>query len=59
MKDRFPKKYEPTFEQALYADREQQGYFSPEGVEKATGKKTKGKFTISMPPPNVTGVLHL
>ncbi len=51
-----PKEHEPT----LYAWWESQGYFKPEtlvklGVASATGRR----FCITMPPPNVTGILHL
>ncbi len=59
MKDRFPKKYDPSFEQALYHEREEAGYFTPERVAQHTGRKPTGKFIISIPPPNVTGVLHI
>lgn len=62
-----PKAYEPEkFEQDLYQTWENQGYFRPEVVEKQSGEKLSydrakdGKpFVISMPPPNVTGKLHM
>jgi valyl-tRNA synthetase len=49
-----PKIYEPkTVERALYDWWEAQGYFKPRLVP---GRRP---FVISMPPPNVTGKLHL
>ena len=49
-----PKIYDPkTVERALYDWWEAQGYFKPRLVE---GRRP---FVISMPPPNVTGKLHL
>jgi valyl-tRNA synthetase len=50
----FSKKYEPEiFEKEIYKDWEQNGCFVPK--ESKTGKS----FYIPIPPPNVTGVLHL
>ena len=40
-------------EKRLYDWWEQEGFFSP------SGRTGEGKFVISMPPPNVTGKLHL
>src|SRR5580765_5584949 len=52
--DSIPKAYEPqTVEKRLYAWWEERGYFKPR--ERADRKP----FVISMPPPNVTGALHL
>ena len=48
------KTYEPNeIEQGLYDQWEKAGYFS----SKRGGEK--GVFTIMMPPPNVTGSLHI
>ncbi len=48
------KNYDPKeFEERLYAWWEEKGYFTPE-VD-----KDKKPFTIVMPPPNITGQLHL
>jgi valyl-tRNA synthetase len=53
MKD-FSKKYDPkAFEENIYALWEKGGSFAP------TSEKTKESFYIPIPPPNVTGVLHL
>jgi valyl-tRNA synthetase len=50
----FPKKYNPKeFEQKLYQNWENNGLFKPR--ESRTGEQ----FYIPIPPPNVTGVLHL
>jgi valyl-tRNA synthetase len=49
------KAYEPQlYEEPLYNWWENQGYFKPE----IAGEKAES-FVISMPPPNVTGALHL
>jgi valyl-tRNA synthetase len=49
------KAYEPKlFEEPLYAWWESQGYFKPEYAGPAAEP-----FVIAMPPPNVTGALHL
>ncbi|AYF53264.1 valine--tRNA ligase [Clostridium novyi] len=48
------KTYDPKeFEDKLYEKWEEKGYFTPE-VD-----KTKKPYTIMMPPPNITGQLHL
>ena len=48
------KKYNPRdFEDKLYANWCEKGYFTP---KKGSGKPP---FTIVIPPPNVTGQLHL
>ena len=47
-------KYEPkSFEDEIYKNWEQKGYFRP------SGDKTKESYCIMMPPPNVTGKLHM
>ena len=47
-------KYEPNeFEEKIYNNWEKKGYFKP------SGDKTKGSYCIMMPPPNVTGKLHM
>ncbi|MBT4209605.1 MAG: valine--tRNA ligase [Candidatus Komeilibacteria bacterium] len=49
------KAYEPSkYEDDIYKIWEESGFFNPDNLD------TKGKaFTISMPPPNATGILHL
>ncbi len=47
-------KFNPKdFEDTLYAEWEEKGYFKP------SDDKTKETFCIMMPPPNVTGKLHM
>ena len=47
-------KFNPKdFEDRLYEDWEKKGYFKP------SGSKEKGNYCIMMPPPNVTGKLHM
>ncbi|MFH0955821.1 MAG: valine--tRNA ligase [Candidatus Falkowbacteria bacterium] len=52
-KKELPKIYNPAdYEDAIYAKWEKSGFFNPDNL--------KGKpYSIMMPPPNVTGVLHL
>ncbi len=51
-----PKIYQPeNYEDKIYRSWEKSGYFNP---DKLPGKRTK-KYSVAMPPPNVTGVLHL
>ncbi|MFC1612240.1 valine--tRNA ligase [Patescibacteria group bacterium] len=51
-----PKAYEPKkYEDKIYKKWEKSGYFNPDNLP---GKR-KGVFSIIMPPPNVTGVLHV
>ncbi len=52
-KKELPKVYEPSqYEDEIYKDWEEKGYFKPQ-------EKTEDYFSVCMPPPNVTGVLHL
>jgi len=54
MKEELAKRYEPTeFEQRIYAFWEKGGYFTP------TPDPDRPKFSIVIPPPNVTGRLHI
>jgi len=62
-----PKAYIPAdFEDKIYAEWERSGFFSPDKLP-ASGRGKKGEpayrtgrpYSIMMPPPNVTGVLHL
>ena len=47
-------KYNPKdFEEQLYKEWEEKGYFKP------SMKKGAEKYSIVMPPPNVTGKLHM
>ena len=54
MKQELPKQYQPQqFESEMYRDWEEKGYF------KAHRDANKKPFTIVMPPPNITGQLHM
>ena len=54
MKEELAKRYEPTeFEQRIYAFWEKGGYFTP------VQDRDRPKFSIVIPPPNVTGRLHI
>src|ERR1051325_628655 len=54
MKEELAKRYEPKdFEQRIYADWEKGQYFTP------VVDKDRPKFSIVIPPPNVTGRLHI
>lgn len=54
MLENLPKNYDPKdFEDRLYSFWNDNGYFTPEI------NKDKTPFTIMMPPPNVTGSLHM
>jgi len=61
MNKEMPKTYDPhATEQRLYDWWEAQGYFKPETqFERGLADRTQKPFVISMPPPNVTGELHL
>ena len=51
-----PKAYEAkNVEDSIYKTWEESGFFNPDNLP---GKREKS-FTISMPPPNVTGKLHI
>ncbi|HAJ35657.1 MAG TPA: valine--tRNA ligase [Chloroflexi bacterium] len=56
-----PKAYDPRqVEESLYNWWEQQGFFRPEQqLASGLADPTRCPFVISMPPPNVTGALHL
>jgi valyl-tRNA synthetase len=56
-----PSAYSPPFVEATwYAWWKKQGFFSPEyGRRKVSDPNPKGSFIITLPPPNVTGTLHL
>lgn len=56
-----PNAYSPQYvEAAWYSWWEKEGFFMPEyGRESISAPNKKGNFTIIIPPPNVTGSLHL
>jgi valyl-tRNA synthetase len=54
MKEELDKRYEPaSFEKRLYEKWEREGYFTP------VAEPERPKFSIVIPPPNVTGRLHI
>jgi valyl-tRNA synthetase len=54
MKEDLATRYEPkTFEERIYAKWEREGYFTP------VADPERPKFSIVIPPPNVTGRLHI
>lgn len=60
-KCQLPDAYSPLYvEAAWYEWWEKEGFFKPETAEKYFGKDSnREKFVMPMPPPNVTGTLHL
>ncbi|NTW15313.1 MAG: valine--tRNA ligase [Candidatus Moranbacteria bacterium] len=56
-----PKAYDPKeWEDRLYRKWEESGFFNPDiCIEKGVAKADASTFSVLMPPPNVTGVLHL
>lgn len=57
MDEKFLKPYDSTSTEArLYKAWEESGYFNPDNLPDA---ETRKPFTIMMPPPNATGVLHM
>ncbi|MFM2374833.1 MAG: hypothetical protein RLZZ234_828 [Candidatus Parcubacteria bacterium] len=61
MKDIFNKPYDSkASEDGIYQAWEQAGYFNPETcIEKGVTKPDAEPYTIVLPPPNVTGTLHM
>ena len=59
--EEFLKPYNPgEHEKEIYRRWESSGYFNPDVcVEKGVAKKDAETFAIVLPPPNVTGVLHI
>ena len=56
MASKFLKPYNPQeTESRIYKMWEESGYFNPDNLP----ERHKEKYTISMPPPNVTGILHM
>lgn len=54
MKEKLADKFNPKdFEEKIYKNWEEKGYFKP------SDDRTKKPYTIVMPPPNITGKLHM
>ncbi|MCX6779995.1 MAG: valine--tRNA ligase [Candidatus Magasanikbacteria bacterium] len=56
-----PKAYEPQkYEDNIYKRWEESGFFNPDNCKKAGFiDESKGSFSMVLPPPNVTGTLHI
>ncbi|CAI2293634.1 unnamed protein product [Caenorhabditis sp. 36 PRJEB53466] len=55
-----PSAYCPSYvESAWYSWWEKQGFFKPEYIDKLHPNSNPRSFTICIPPPNVTGTLHV
>jgi len=61
MNDIFEKPYDPkAVEDKIYKKWEESGYFNPDKLPVSKSSKLEAKsFTICLPPPNVTGTLHM
>jgi len=61
MNEDLKKPYSPTeHEEAIYKRWEDSGFFNPDTcIEKGVTKKDAPHFSIVLPPPNVTGTLHM
>ncbi|CAI5439039.1 unnamed protein product [Caenorhabditis angaria] len=62
LSNEIPSAYSPSYvESSWYSWWEKQGFFKPEYVEKIAKNKNKNpeSFTVCIPPPNVTGTLHV
>lgn len=59
--EKFKKPYSPkATEDGVYALWEQSGFFNPDVcIEKGVTAKDADQFSIALPPPNVTGTLHM
>ena len=58
--EKFLKPYNPKErEGAIYEKWEDSGYFNPDNLPKVDGKERAEAFSIVLPPPNVTGTLHM
>jgi valyl-tRNA synthetase len=55
-----PKTYIPKdYEDKIYKKWQDSGFFNPDNLPDLEDRKKKGSFSIVLPPPNVTGTLHL
>ena len=61
LSDPFPLKYSPSLEAGWYQWWKASGYFKPntDNCKNSNPSIPKKKFSVVLPPPNVTGVLHL
>ncbi len=60
MPKELPKAYNPKdVEDSIYKKWEESGFFQPEAGKPLADNQKKENYCIVMPPPNVTGVLHM
>ena len=61
LSESFPAKYSPAIESGWYDWWKARGYFQPNTATctKSSHGVPKKRFSLVLPPPNVTGVLHL
>jgi len=61
MNSQFNKPYDPkVVEDKIYKKWEDSGYFNPDSASwRIAGEDKRKQFTIVLPPPNVTGTLHM
>ncbi len=60
LNDKFLKPYNPAETEArIYKLWEESGFFNPDNLPADEAGRPRKPFTIMMPPPNVTGVLHM
>jgi valyl-tRNA synthetase len=60
MPEKFKKPYDAQAVEAhIYKKWEDSGYFNPDNLPKFEGKERTEPFSIVLPPPNVTGTLHV
>ena len=60
MDSKFLKPYSPVdTESKIYSIWEKSGYFNPDNLPKHRGKERQEAFSMVLPPPNVTGTLHM
>jgi valyl-tRNA synthetase len=47
------------YEDGIYKTWEESGFFNPDNLPKINGEERTENFSIVLPPPNVTGNLHV
>jgi Valyl-tRNA synthetase len=53
------KTYDPKREPEIYKKWEESGFFNPDNAIKKSHKGKQKTFSMMLPPPNVTGILHV
>jgi valyl-tRNA synthetase len=57
MEKKFPKRFDKSQEKEIYANWEKSGFFNPDNLPNQD--KRQESFTMMLPPPNITGSLHM